>query len=288
MSGALGHILKDIKLAHSVFALPFALLGLLVGTRGAPPSPRLLLQVLAAMVLARSAAMGWNRLADRRFDASNPRPAARALPAGRVTPRAMALFVLACAAGFLAVAASINRLCLLLAPLVLGVLWLYSLSKRFTPLAHLFVGLALALSPPAAYVAARGALQADVVAVLWLGLAVLLWVAGFDVIYACQDVDHDRREGLCSLPARLGVPRALVVARALHAGMLVALLLASRAAQLGPLSWAGIGLVTALLLVEHGLVRGGDLSRVNAAFFTVNGAVSLLFGALVATDLLWR
>jgi 4-hydroxybenzoate polyprenyltransferase len=287
VTGTLGHILADIKLAHSVFALPFALLGLLVGTRGAPPPALLVLQVLAAMLLARSAAMGWNRLADRRFDRTNPRTASRALPAGRVSPRAMALFVLACAAGFVAVAASINSLCLLLSPVVLLVLWLYSLSKRFTTLAHLFVGLALALSPPAAYVAARGELQADVVAVLWLGLAVLLWVAGFDVIYACQDVEHDRREGLRSLPARLGVPRALLVARALHAGMVVALLLASRAAQLGPLSWLGIALVVALLVVEHALVRGGDLSRVNAAFFTVNGAVSLVFGALVATDMLW-
>ena len=284
----LGQILLDIKLAHSVFALPFALLGLLIGTRGELPSPLLALQVLAAMVLARSAAMGWNRLADRRFDARNPRTAARALPAGRVSPRAMALFVLVCAGGFLAVAASINRLCLLLAPLVLGVLWLYSLAKRFTSLAHLLVGLALALSPPAAYVAARGSLEADVVPVLWLGLAVMLWVAGFDVIYACQDVDHDRREELRSLPARLGVRRALLVARGLHGGMVAALLLAARAVQLGPPSWIGIGLVLVLLVVEHALVRDGNLSRVNAAFFTVNGAVSLVFGALVATDLLWR
>ncbi|HEX5008996.1 MAG TPA: UbiA-like polyprenyltransferase [Planctomycetota bacterium] len=288
MSGALRRILADIKLAHSVFALPFALLGLLLGLHGRPPTLRLALQVLAAMVLARSAAMGWNRLADRRFDASNPRTAARALPAGAVSPRAMALFVLACAAGFVAVAASISRLCLLLAPLVLAVLWLYSLTKRFTALAHLFVGLALALSPPAAYVAARGSIDADIAPVLWLGLAVLLWVAGFDVIYACQDVEHDRREGLCSLPARMGIGPALGMARLLHAGMLAALLVAARLAGLGPLSWAAIGLVAALLVVEHGLVRGGNLARVNAAFFTLNGAVSLLFGLLVAADLLWR
>jgi 4-hydroxybenzoate polyprenyltransferase len=288
VNGALPRILADIKLAHSVFALPFALLGLLLGLKGKPPSPLLLLQVLAAMVLARSAAMGWNRLADRRFDAGNPRTAGRALPSGAVSPRAMALFVLACVAGFVAVAASINRLCLLLSPVVLSVLWLYSLTKRFTSTAHLFVGLALALSPPAAYVAARGAIDADIVPVLWLGVAVLLWVAGFDVIYACQDVEHDRREGLCSLPARLGIRRALVGARVLHAGMLAALLAAALTAHLGPISWVAIGLVGVLLVVEHGLVRGGDLGRINAAFFTLNGAVSLLFGLAVATDLLWR
>ena len=288
MSAPLRHILADIKLAHSVFALPFAAVGLIVGLAGRPLTLLLLAQVLAAMVLARSAAMGWNRLADRRFDASNPRTSGRALPAGRVSARAMAIFVLACTAGFLLVAASLNRLCLLLAPIVLAVLWIYSLSKRFTAAAHLFVGLALALSPPAAYVAARGSVQADIVPVLWLSLAVLLWVSGFDVIYACQDIEHDRRTGLCSLPARLGLRRALLAARLLHASMLVTLVLAARAGGLGALSWLAIGLVATLLVIEHALVRGGDLRHVNAAFFTVNGAVSLLFGALVSADLLWR
>lgn len=287
MSGTLGHILADIRLAHSVFALPFALLGLLVGTRGAPPAPLLGLQFLAAMLCARSAAMGWNRLADRRFDASNPRTAGRALPSGRVSPRAMAAFTLACAAGFVGVAATLGPLCLAFSPLVLAVLWAYSLAKRFTSLAHLVLGLALGLAPPAAYLAARGSIEADAPIALWLGLAVLLWVAGFDIIYAGQDVEHDRREGLRSLPARLGLRGALRVAAVLHAGMLAALVAAARAWGLGPLSWAAIALVGALLAVEHGLVRGGDLSRVNAAFFTVNGVVALAFGGLVAADLLW-
>jgi len=287
VTGALGHILTDIKLAHSVFALPFAGLGLLVGTRGQPPTALLLLQFAAAMLLARSAAMGWNRLADRRLDATNPRTATRALPAGRVSPRAMAAFTLACAAGFVAVAGSLGRSCLLLSPLVLLVLWAYSLSKRFTSLAHLVLGLALGLAPPAAYLAARGSLQADAAIALWLGLSVLLWVAGFDVIYACQDVEHDRREGLRSLPARLGVRPALRVAAALHAGMLAALAATARAAGFGPLGWAAIGLVGMLLAAEHALVRGGNLARVNSAFFTLNGVVSLVFGGLVAADLLW-
>lgn len=284
----LAAILADIKLGHSVFALPFAAIGLLVGTRGELPDLSLAGRIVLAMVLARSAAMGWNRFADARLDATNPRTANRALPAGRVSRRTMLAFVLACALGFQLVAATFGPWCAALAPLVLVVLLGYSLTKRFTSLAHLFVGLALALSPPAAYLAARGGVEADVVPVLWLALAVLLWVAGFDIIYACQDVEHDRSMGLHALPARLGPLRALGLARLLHAGMLGALAFATSGAGLGPLAWAGVVLVAVLLAVEHGLVRGGDLSRVDAAFFTVNGVVSLAFAALVCADLLGR
>jgi len=279
-------VLSDIKLAHSVFALPFAFIGLVVGTRGQLPDAWLLAKVLAAMLLARSTAMGWNRLADRRIDATNPRTSGRALPSGRVSTGTMAGFVVATSAGFVAVAASINTLCLWLSPLVLAVLFVYSLSKRFTDLAHLFVGLALALSPPAAYVAARGAVEADVQPILWLGLAVLCWVAGFDIIYSCQDIEHDRRERLHSLPARLGAERALWVARGLHLVMLVALALTVSGAGLGLLSWVAVCVVGVLLAIEHRIVSPTDLSRVNAAFFTVNGVVSVFFGALVVTDLL--
>jgi 4-hydroxybenzoate polyprenyltransferase len=283
----LAEILADIKLGHSVFALPFALIGLLLGPGGRAPAPLLLAEIVTAMVLARSAAMGWNRLVDRRFDATNPRTRSRALPAGRVSPRAMLAFVVACSAAFIVVAGTINRLCLLLSPAVLAVLFLYSLTKRVTQFAHLAVGLALALSPPAAYLAARGSVDADVVAVLWLGAAVLCWVAGFDVIYACQDIEHDRREGLRSLPARHGASRALWAARGLHLLMLGALALTAKSAGLGPLSWLAIGLVGALLAWEHGMVSAHDMRRVDAAFFTANGLVSVLFAALVGTDLLW-
>lgn len=285
---ALTEILSDIKLGHSVFALPFAVLGLLLGTGGRPPSPLLLVQMVSAMILARSAAMAFNRLVDRRFDATNPRTRARALPAGRVTPRAVLVFVLVCSTAFIAVAGTINALCLTLSPAVLLVLFLYSLTKRVTQFAHLAVGLALALSPPAAYLAARGSVDADVVAVLWLGAAVLFWVAGFDVIYACQDIDHDRREGLQSLPARHGAHRAIWCARGLHVLMLACLVLTASTAGLGPLSWLAIGLVAALLVWEHGMVSADDLRRVDAAFFTANGLVSILFSVLVGTDLLWR
>ena len=281
-------IVSDIKLAHSVFALPFALIGLLFGTRGRWPEPLLLAKVVAALVLARSAAMGWNRLLDRNVDASNPRTARRALPAGRLRPAAMAAFVVVCSLLFVAVAGSINRLCLLLSPAVLAVLLLYSFGKRLTDLTHLLLGLALALAPPAAYLAARGAIEADVVPVLWLSGAVLCWVAGFDILYACQDVEHDRRTGLHSIPARLGVSQALVVARWLHAGMVLALAATALTAQLGPLGWSAVGLVAVLLLCEHRLVGAGDLSRIDAAFFTANGLVSVVFALLVGADLLWQ
>ncbi|MHC5209953.1 MAG: UbiA-like polyprenyltransferase [Planctomycetota bacterium] len=283
----LPEILSDIKLGHSVFALPFALIGLLLGTGGHAPSLVLLAQIVIAMVLARSAAMAANRLADRRFDASNPRTSNRALPAGRVTPRAMLVFTLLCSAAFIGVAGTINPLCFALSPAVLVVLFLYSLSKRVTQFAHLIVGFGLALSPPAAYLAARGSVEADVVGVLWLGAAVLFWVAGFDIIYACQDIEHDRHEGLRSLPASHGAARALWWARGLHALMLVSLALTATTAGLGPLSWLAIGLVAALLAWEHGMVSAHDMRRVDAAFFTANGLVSVLFAALVGTDLLW-
>ena len=285
-TASLRAIVGDIKLAHSVFALPFALVGLLFGTRGRWPEPLLLLKVVAALVLARSAAMGWNRLLDRRLDASNPRTARRALPAGRLRPAAMGAFVAVCSALFVAVAGTINRPCLLLSPAVLAVLLLYSFGKRVTDLTHLLLGLSLALAPPAAYLAARGAIEPDVVPVLWLSAAVLCWVAGFDILYACQDVEHDRRAGLHSIPARLGVARALLVARALHAGMVAALSATALTARLGPLGWAAVALVAALLLLEHRLVSPGDLSRLDAAFFTANGVLSVWLFLATAVDVL--
>lgn len=285
---ALSAILADIKLAHSVFALPFAGIGLLLGTRGRPPGFVLALQIVAAMVFARSAAMAFNRLADHRFDATNPRTRDRALPSGRVSRGRMQVFFVVCSLGFVVVAGTLGRACLLLSPLVLVVLCAYSLAKRATPLAHLALGLALALAPPGAYLAARGGVDADVVTVLWFAAAVLLWVSGFDIIYACQDVDHDLSEGLAALPARLGVRRALLVAKLLHLAMLACLVAGASSLGLGLLSDLGIALVALLLIVEHGLVSANDLSRVNAAFFTVNGVVGLVFGACVGTELALR
>lgn len=286
--GALGAILADIKIAHSVFALPFAILGLLVGTRGRLPDIGTAALVLVAMVCARSAAMGFNRLVDRRFDATNPRTAGRALPAGRVSPAAMTTFVIVSSAGFLAAAAGLGTLCLALAPVVLAILFAYSLCKRSTAWAHGVLGLALGLAPPAAYLAARGGVDADVSAVLLLALAVLCWVAGFDIIYACQDIDHDRREGLSALPARWGADRALAAARWLHLATILLLAAAAADVGLGLLSGLAVAIMAGLLVLEHRLVAGGRLDRIPAAFFTVNGVAGLVFAGLMGAELLLR
>lgn len=287
MSGisSLGTIFADIRLSHSVFALPFAAIGLLIGTRGRAPGLAFTALVILAMVLARSAAMAFNRLVDHRYDETNPRTQERALPSGRVSRRAMIAFLVICSASFMLVASRFGTTCFVLSPLVLVALFAYSLTKRFTMLAHAFVGFALALSPPAAYLAARGTVDPDVTGVLWVALAVLLWVTGFDIIYSCQDVEHDRQERLHSIPSRLGVSRALLVARLAHVGMIVALCLAVSGQGWGALSWAAVGLVTILLTLEHCLVSPTDLSRVNASFFTLNGIVSLAFASLVITDI---
>ncbi len=285
---SLSSILADIRLSHSIFALPFAAIGLTIGARAQWPGWAFCGFIVLAMVSARSAAMAFNRLVDHRFDETNPRTQGRALPSGRVSRRAMVSFLVACSAVFLASASWFGTMCFVLSPLVLLALFGYSLTKRFTMWAHAFVGFALALSPPAAYLAARGTVDADVSGVLWLALAVLLWVTGFDIIYACQDVEHDRQEQLHSLPSRLGIARALNLARWVHLGMVAALCFAVLGQGWGPLSWSAVALVSVLLLVEHGMVSPKDLSRVNASFFTVNGAVSVLFSLLVAMDIIGR
>jgi 4-hydroxybenzoate polyprenyltransferase len=260
-----------IKLSHSVFALPFALAAAFLAAGGAP-SPRQVLWILVAMVGARRAAMGFNRLADHDLDARNPRTAARELPTGRLTRREVWAFVAVSALALVAAAAMLNPLCLALSPVALLVVFGYSYTKRFTTLSHLFLGLALAIAPVGAWLAVRGDFAWPP---LVLGLAVLMWVAGFDTIYACQDAAHDRAVGLRSLPARWGVRRALVIARVLHAAA-VGLLAGIYALEpLHPVYLAGVATLAGLLAYEHSLVRHDDLSRVNAAFFTVNGWISI-------------
>jgi 4-hydroxybenzoate polyprenyltransferase len=269
---------RMIRFSHSVFALPFALASMALAFEGRAFEWSRLLWIVVAMVGARSAAMGFNRLADHAIDARNPRTAARELPRGVLTRAEVWVFVLASSGALVLAAAMLNPLCLALSPVALLVVLGYSYTKRFTDLSHLVLGLALGIAPVGAWIAVRG--RFDVVPVL-LGLAVLAWVAGFDVIYACQDVDFDRREGLRSIPARFGVGPALLVARGLHllaVGLLAAVYPLS---HLHPVYLAGVAVVGALLAYEHTLVRAGDLSRVNAAFFTMNGWVSL--GYLVTT-----
>jgi 4-hydroxybenzoate polyprenyltransferase len=280
-------LLEMIKFEHTLFALPFAFLGMILAAAGWP-SWWTVLWIVAAMVGARSAAMGFNRLVDRRIDAANPRTAGRALPAGMVSPTAAALFV-AASAGLLVFAAwQLNPLALYLSPLALFILFLYSYTKRFTWAAHLVLGLSLAGAPLGAWIAVRG----DVAATpLVLTAVVLLWVAGFDILYALQDLEFDRRSGLFSIPARFGVVGSLWISGLLHGLMLVLLALLPSVYQgpgLGAAYWIGWAGCCLLILYQHWIVRPGDLSRLNAAFFTANGALSVWLFALTAVDILGR
>jgi 4-hydroxybenzoate polyprenyltransferase len=278
MLGRVRLFLELVRFSHTIFALPFALLSaVLAWQTGAEFRWRDLLGILLCMVFARSAAMAFNRLADRNLDAENPRTARRHLPAGLLTVPAVAGFLVVCVAAFLASTLLFlpNRWPLLLAGPVLVFVGAYSLTKRFTALAHFWLGASLMLAPLATWIAIRG--LEDLMAPTVLGLAVLFWVAGFDVLYACQDVDVDRRLRLHSIPAKLGVPAALRLAMACHAvtaGLLVALYFVA-SPPLGVVYLVGIAGVIALLLYEHSLVRPDDLSRVNAAFFQVNGVISI-------------
>jgi 4-hydroxybenzoate polyprenyltransferase len=268
---------RMVKLSHSVFALPFALASAALAA-GEGTRWRDLGWIVVAMVGARSAAMGFNRLADHEIDARNPRTAGRELPRGVLRRAEVWAFVALSAAALVLAAAMLNPLCLMLSPVALAIVFGYSYTKRFTALSHLFLGLGLAVAPVGAWLAIRGELAPAPVV---LGLAVLCWVAGFDTIYACQDVAFDRAAGLHSLPARLGVARALQVARALHVVAVMLLALVYRLAPLHPIYLAGVAGVAALLVYEHSLVSADDLSRVDAAFFAVNGWISI--GYLGAT-----
>ena len=275
---------RMIRFSHSVFALPFALASFAIASDGRPPA-RVLLWVLVAMVGARSAAMGFNRLADHRIDALNPRTAGRELPRGVLSRAQVWAFVAVSAGALVLAAAMLNPLCLALSPVALLIVFGYSYTKRFTPLSHLALGLGLGVAPVGAWLAVRGEFAPVPLA---LALAVVCWVAGFDVIYACQDVDFDRAQGLYSLPARLGVGRALAVARGLHALAVLLLLSLWWLAPLHPVYLAGVGVVAILFVYEHSLVHAQDLSRVDAAFFTVNGWISVGYLAVSVAAVLLR
>lgn len=279
--------LEMIKFEHSVFALPFAFTGALLAWRedrfATPDLARRLLWIAVAMVCARAAAMTFNRILDAQIDGRNRRTASRALPAGLLTERFAWTFTAVASAIFIWAAREFGPLPLLLSPLALGIVFFYSFTKRFTTWAHLFLGFSLGIAPAAAYIAMHGTLDPRI---LLLTAAVLFWTAGFDVIYACQDYEFDCTEGLCSIPRRFGIARALLIARLLHVLMLAALLALVGTFHLGALSLIGIAAVAVLLIYEHGIVKPTDLSRVNAAFFAVNGYVSVLFFAFWAADIL--
>ncbi len=273
--------LEMIKFEHSVFALPFALTGALLAER-AWPAWQQLLWIVIAMVGARSAAMTFNRIADLRFDALNPRTRMRPLPAGRLSLSFAVGFTIASCAVFVLAAYELNRLAFELSPIALGMILGYSYAKRITWLSHLGIGVCLGVSPIAAWIALRGDLKPGI---LLLGGAVTLWVAGFDLIYACQDVEFDRREGLKSFPSRFGIAAALRGSAALHLLMLGLLIAVARVEHLGWLAGLGLALVALLLAYEHRLVKPTDLSRLNAAFFTLNGYISVLLFVTWAADI---
>jgi 4-hydroxybenzoate polyprenyltransferase len=281
-------VLEMIKFEHSVFALPFALTGALLAARYAGSEPgwptwRQIFWIVAAMVGARSAAMTMNRIADVHYDRANPRTASRALPTGALSLGFAWAFTLASAAVLVLAAWQLNRLAFELSPVALAVLFFYSYTKRFTMWSHFVLGFCLGISPAAAWIAVAGSLDARMVI---LCAAVTLWVGGFDVLYACQDVEFDRAAGLYSMPKRYGIASALWIARGMHASMIALLIWLAASFALPWPAWAGIAVVAALLAYEHSLVRADDLRRLNAAFFTVNGYISLLFllfwGAAVA------
>lgn len=278
--------LEMIKFEHSVFALPFALTGALLAFRESRFDVRefgyKLLWIVVAMVGARSAAMAFNRVLDADIDARNPRTRMRHIPAGILSARFAWGFVAVSVLVFLLAARALNPLCLKLAPVALAVVFFYSFTKRFTAFSHLILGFSLGIAPAAAWIAVRGSLD---LRILWLTAAVMFWTAGFDIIYSCQDFEFDSNTGLFSLPRRFGLAGALWIARLFHIAMIACLGLLSAAFGLGALSWIGIAAIVALLLYEHRLVKANDLSRVDAAFFTVNGYVSVLFFVFWAADM---
>ena len=289
MTSRIRTVLEMIKFEHSVFALPFALTGALLAARATAhgwPTLRQILWVIVAMVAARSAAMTLNRIADLQFDKENPRTKMRALVTGALSVSFAWVFTVAAVAVLFVAAWQLNSLALKLAPVAIVILFFYSFTKRFTNWSHLFLGLALGISPAAAWIAITGSLDWRM---LILCAAVTLWVGGFDVLYACQDVDFDKEAGLFSVPKHFGIANALLIARVMHVGLVLLLSWLAGSFGLPWPAWAGIVVVAALLGYEHSLVKANDLSKLDAAFFTVNGYISMLFllfwGAAAA---LWR
>jgi len=276
--------LEMIKFEHTIFALPFAFIGALMAGNGLPTG-RQIAWIVAAMVGARSAAMTFNRIVDYRYDRLNPRTDKRALPAGTLSIPFAMTFTILMSGLFILSAAQLNPICFYLSFPTLAILFFYSYTKRFTALSHLFLGLAIGLAPLAAWLAVRGEFAWPPVL---LSAAVMFWIAGFDIIYAMQDLEFDRNNGLFSLPARLGAAPALMLSTVFHAATIVLLLATARWVHLGAIAYAGITVVAGILFWEHRIVKPDDLSRVNVAFFSLNGYVSILLLLTFATDILTR
>ncbi|MFN4854982.1 MAG: UbiA-like polyprenyltransferase [Bacteroidota bacterium] len=283
MLGQLKNYLSLIKFSHTIFALPFALVGCLLAVRDEhlPLQWSLLVKVILCMVFARSAAMAFNRYADREFDKKNPRTFVREIPSGIISPQSAMAFVIFNCLAFMACAWSINMVCFVLSPLALAVILGYSYTKRFTPLCHLVLGLGLALAPIGAYLAIAGHFA---LAPLLMASCVLFWVAGFDIIYALQDIDFDKSQQLLSIPVLLGKKKALALARVLHVGACLFLFANAMIHPYAWLNWLGTGIFSSLVIYQHSLVSETDLSKVNLAFFTTNGLASLAYALFFAAD----
>jgi 4-hydroxybenzoate polyprenyltransferase len=281
----IGTTLEMIKIEHTLFALPFAFLGAVLAASGIPTVAQIL-WITLAMIGARSTAMAFNRVADKEYDARNPRTSMRAIPAGALSVGFVLAFTIIGAALFVFAAAMLNRLTLLLSPIALASIVFYSYTKRWTLLSHLVLGWCLAIAPTGAWIAVRGAIDSPIP--LLLSLTVMLWTAGFDVLYGCQDYDFDRREGLHSIPARFGVARSLWISRLLHVGAFAALVALYFVTHLGGLALLGLIATGALLIYQHTLVRANDLSRLNAAFFTTNAFVSVILFVTFGGAVFWK
>lgn len=265
--------LEMIKFEHTLFVLPFAFLGAILAANGFPSWPQIL-WITIAMVGARSAAMSFNRIADQKIDAENPRTADREIPSGKLSVEFAWSFMIASSLVFFLAAFMLNRLTLILSPIALLSILGYSYAKRFTSFAHLILGWALAIAPTGAWIAVRGTIDSEIP--LLLSLLVMMWTAGFDILYSCQDYDYDTKKGLRSIPARFGIIAALWIARLFHLQTFIVLVLLYFAVDLGWLALAGVLITGALMIYQHTLVKADDLSRMNAAFFTTNAFVSVI------------
>jgi len=290
-SGGAGPVLRHVnlvKLPHTVFALPFALVGVVLASYVAPITVGDVVWVVLAFTTARFAAMGFNRIVDREIDALNPRTMAREIPAGAMSVREATVAVAVAAVVFVAVTSQLNSLCLALAPVALGWVLLYSYTKRFTRWSHLVLGVGLSIAPVGGYLAITGAWSDPWWMLIALAVAVATWVGGFDILYALQDVGFDRANRLHSIPAAFGESRALTIARDLHVLTVVGLALAGIGAAAGPIYFIGVAVAAALLLYEHSLVKPDDFTRLDAAFFTMNGVISIVFLGFVLTERVLR
>jgi 4-hydroxybenzoate polyprenyltransferase len=274
MIGTITTFGRMVKFSHTIFALPFALAATAIAARGHGITVAQVVAILVAMAGARTTAMGFNRIVDRRLDAKNPRTAGREIPAGKVSVLAATLLTAFSAAVFVGAAASLGRLCLVLSPIVLALVLGYSFTKRFTWLCHLFLGLAIGIAPSGAWIAVRGDLGAPAI---WLTVAVATWIGGFDILYALADREFDRKEGVFSIPARFGIAASLVFSAVLHLATVLALFAAGHSQGLGTIYHLGVAAVVAIFIYEHAIVRPSDLSRLNLAFFNLNGYVSMIY-----------